>query len=199
MRDFLDLVLAQRLGDVLHLERVGLAGIGAVAQTLLEVVQLLHDVLVGQALHRRVLRPSAAVRQVAQAARARHARLAARHRRRHRRVVVGEPVGRSVAEADLRLRELKLRPCCLTHHRRLAVGRRRVGIGDGRRRWRGHLRRDDARRKRRRGVGPGRRHFGGRLTSRDRAKDKARGQGTRQDRQSHRGSISSHDFRAFTS
>ena len=129
------------------------------AQPLLKVVQLLDDVVVGQALHRRVLRPAPAVRQMAEPARAGHVGLAVRDDVGHRRMVLREPVGRAVVVADLLLRELELRTLGLPENGRRRVGggrrRRREGRGALRRRLRGH----DTGRQLRLGVGPGGRHL----------------------------------------
>ncbi len=158
-RDFLDLLRRHRLGGVLHLPGVGLPRVRAVAQSLLEVAQLLHDVVVGETLDRRVLGTPASVGQVAQAARARPGGLALRHDVGHRRVTLGKPVRGTVAVADLLLREPQCRPFGLQQHgrRRIRVWRRRRAIRG--RRLRRHLVRHHARRQLWLRVGPGWRHL----------------------------------------
>ena len=119
----------------------------------------LQDVVDRKALERSVLRPPAPVRQVAQAAGPRDARFAVRDDRRHRWMIVREPVGRTVAVADLLLGELQLRALRLSQWcwRRIGIGgRRRSGCRNARRCG---LRRNDTRRQWRQGVRPRRWHL----------------------------------------
>ena len=149
-RGLLDLIVGHVDRGFDHLRGVGLARVGARAQAVLEVRQLLHDVGVRLSRKRRILRPALAVRHVAHRAAA-HVRLAAVHDDAgHRRVIVGEPVADVPVVADVRERELlgaagdalerRVRRACRrgsggwgSGHRRLAIGQGRETVGPRRR------------------------------------------------------------------
>ena len=97
--------LQLRFGDVLrHLDHHGRAVVGPVAVA--EFMHLLGDVVRRQAGNARRFRMAVAVGKMAEHAGAHMRRAAVLDRRRHRRMLVREPVRRTESVVDLHLRQL---------------------------------------------------------------------------------------------
>ena len=107
-----DFLVGHRLREILHQTRVGLTRVGRLSRAVAEIDHLLHEVFVGQAGDVGVFRTTLAVGIVTQAAGIDlwlRRLLALGDDVGHRRMVLGEPVGRAIAVGDLRAGERELR------------------------------------------------------------------------------------------